>query len=500
MSLVSSAPWQALAAHQPTTADIRALFAADPQRFEKLSLQVGPILMDYSRQAVTEDTIHLLADLARHQDLAGWLDRMLAGDKINDTEDRAVRHMDLRASQPPADVQAVLAQMDAFVAANSYDTIVNIGIGGSDLGPQMVVESLRAFVPPGKRAFFVSNTDGTALADVLAVCDPTKTLFIIASKTFTTQETLLNAGSALAWARGHLGDTALQHFVGVTASPATARSFGLTDDRIFPFWDWVGGRFSLWSAIGLSIALTLGMDHFRALLAGAALMDQHFKTAPFERNMPVLLGLLGIWNTNFRGAVAHAVLPYAQHLHRLPAYLQQLEMESNGKGTDRTGRPVDYATCPVVFGEPGTNGQHAFYQLLHQGTIPFAADLIAVKQPMGPLNHHAVLLANCLAQGEAFLVGRPDPTRPPHQIFAGNKPTTTLLLDRLDPESLGALIALYEHKVFVQGVIWHINSFDQWGVELGKQLARPLLPELEGGPAAPHDASTQALVQALRPE
>jgi glucose-6-phosphate isomerase len=396
--------------------------------------------------------------------------------------------------------------------------VVNIGIGGSDLGPLMATEALASYRDPGIASHFVSNVDGTHLAEVLKRVQPASTLFIVASKTFTTQETLANAHSARNWLTRALGTEAAvsRHFVALSTNLEATARFGIATENVFEFWDWVGGRYSLWSAIGLSIAIAIGMDRFEEMLAGANAMDRHFRTAPLEGNMPVTLALLGVWYTNFFGARSHAVLPYDQYLARFPAYLQQLEMESNGKSVDRDGRPVDYATCPVVWGEPGTNGQHAFYQLLHQGTVLVPADFIAPIRSHNPLDgHHRLLVANFIAQTEALMRGKSESEVRrelerqglgadalerllPHKVFAGNRPTNSIVLDRLTPAALGALIALYEHKVFVQGVLWGVNSFDQWGVELGKQLAQRILDEIGSGAVAPaHDASTSALIRLM---
>jgi glucose-6-phosphate isomerase len=394
--------------------------------------------------------------------------------------------------------------------------IVNIGIGGSDLGPLMVCEALKFYATPNLRAHFVSNVDATQLVETLKTLNAETTLFIVSSKTFTTQETLTNARTARAWLTGQLKDEAAvaKHFAAVSTNLAATADFGINPDNVFEFWDWVGGRYSLWSAIGLPIALFVGMDRFEELLAGAHAMDEHFRSAPLEQNMPVLMGMLGIWYGNFFGAASSAVLPYDQYLHRFPAYLQQLEMESNGKGVDRDGAPVDYDTGMVVWGEAGTNGQHAFYQLIHQGTRMIPADFLAPMHSQNPVGeHHAILLANCFAQTEALMIGKTiDEARAellaqglngesleallPHKVFPGNKPTNTLLFDRLDPHTLGMLIALYEHKVFVQGIVWNINSFDQWGVELGKQLAGRILPELlDESVKSAHDQSTTSLIE-----
>ncbi|RMD79418.1 MAG: glucose-6-phosphate isomerase [Gammaproteobacteria bacterium] len=533
--------WRALAEHHRELRGLhlRGLFARDPGRFQALSLEEGALFLDYSKHRVTAETLGLLFQLAREARVEERREAMFAGQRINTTEGRAVLHVALRnRSRRPIlvdgrdvmpEVEAVLARMRRFTEAlrsgswrgwtgRPITDVVNIGIGGSDLGPAMATQALRPY-HDGPRCHFVSNVDGSHLHDTLAGLDPETTLFIVASKTFTTQETLTNARSARRWLLERAGDEAAvaRHFVAVSTNAEAVRVFGIDTEHMFEFWDWVGGRYSMWSAIGLPIAVAVGMDRFEELLAGAHAMDEHFRTAPLERNLPVILGLLGIWYTDFFGAATHAVLPYDQHLQRLPAYLQQLEMESNGKRVTLEGEPVGYPTCPVVWGEPGTNGQHAFYQLLHQGTQLVPADFILPLQPHHPLaEHHRILVANCLAQTEALMKGRteeearaelraqglPEPEVErlvPHRVFPGNRPSSTILLERLTPFALGQLVALYEHKVFVQGTIWGINSFDQWGVELGKQLAKAILPELEGAPVGPHDASTAGLIRRCLP-
>jgi glucose-6-phosphate isomerase len=527
--------WQALRDHHrvATGLSLRELFEQDPQRFDRLSLQCADILFDYSKHRVTDETLQLLIGLARERELPEWIVKLFEGDSINTTEERPALHTALRANEPVmvagknvvADVQHTLCRMQRFCeevwngtrcggSGRPFTDVVNIGIGGSDLGPMFVTEALASYTRARPRLHFASNVDGAHLAGVLAGLTPDTTLFIVASKTFTTLETLANARSARAWIAAEVGDDgAGRHFAAVTASPAAAQAFGIAADAVFEFWDWVGGRYSLWSAIGLPIALAVGMDNFNALRGGAREMDQHFRHAPLERNVPVLAGLLGVWYIDFFGATAHAVLPYDQRLERLPAYLQQLEMESNGKRVRCDGTEVDYATAPVVFGAAGTNGQHAFYQLLHQGTRLIPADFIACCRSDHQLaGHHALLLANYFAQTEALARGKTaDEAKAemlkcgmpetkiakllPHRVFPGNRPTTSILLPRLEPRTLGALIAFYEHKTFVQSVIWGINAFDQWGVELGKQLADRVLPELEGNmPATAHDASTNGLI------
>ncbi|MBX3616944.1 glucose-6-phosphate isomerase [Nitrosomonas sp.] len=538
MSVLTHSPaWLALEAHYSVMAPrhLRQLFHDDPSRFESFSLHLKDILIDYSKQPITAETVDLLLALAQQQQLQNWITRMFSGDKINSTEHRAALHIALRSDQPVflegvdvlPDVKRVLNQMERFTTAihsgarrgysgKIFTDVVNIGIGGSDLGPVMVTEALKPYWVNGIRPHFISNIDGAQLTDTLRHLNPETTLIIIASKTFTTQETLTNAHSARQWflANGGNESAIAQHFAAVSTNRTAVTQFGIDPDNMFEFWDWVGGRYSLWSAIGLPIALTTGMDHFYALLAGARDMDRHFATTPLQQNLPVMLGLLGIWHINFFGITSHAVLPYDQSLHRFPAYLQQLEMESNGKRITRDGEVVDYATGAVVWGEPGTNGQHAFYQLLHQGTQIVSADFLAPCQSQYPVgNHHRMLLANFFAQTEALMTGKTgQKVRSelqkqgmsstsleqllPHKIFPGNRPTTSILFKKLDPQTLGALIALYEHKVFVQSVIWNINPFDQWGVELGKQLAGKILSELaDDNPVTSHDSSTNGLIQ-----
>ncbi len=537
MSLLTESPaWLALQAHQSVIAQqhVNELFQTDPQRFEQFSLLFNDILMDFSKQSVNRETIDLLLTLAQQQKLQNWITRMFSAEKINSTEHRAALHIALRAEHAidvdgmdvMPEVKRVLKQMERFSVAvqggahkgysgKIFTDIVNIGIGGSDLGPVMVTEALKPYQLNGIKPHFISNIDGAQLFEALRHLDPATTLFIIASKTFTTQETLTNAHSAREWfvSNGGSEKDIAQHFVAVSTNRSAVQKFGIDPDNMFAFWDWVGGRYSLWSAIGLPIALTIGMDNFYALLAGAREMDQHFAAAPFEKNLPVMLGLIGIWQINFFATSSHAVLPYDQSLHRFPAYLQQLEMESNGKRITRDGEAVDYATGAVVWGEPGTNGQHAFYQLLHQGTQTISADFLAPCQSHYPVgDHHRMLLANFFAQTEALMAGKNEhevrtelksqgmnaelmEQLLPHKIFPGNRPTTSILFKKLDPKTLGSLIALYEHKVFVQSVIWNINPFDQWGVELGKQLAGKILIELEqDATATSHDASTNGLI------
>ncbi|PWB58105.1 MAG: glucose-6-phosphate isomerase [Nitrosomonadales bacterium] len=539
MSALTRLPsWQALKRHQKKMAQLhmRDLFQQDPQRFARFSLNQGGLLLDYSKNRITEETFALFMQLAREAGLSQWIEKMFTGEAINFTEGRAVLHTALRnRSGKPVyvdgkdvmpDVRRVLAHMSEFseqvrsgqwrgYTGKGITDIVNIGIGGSDLGPVMVTEALKHYEKPGLSVHFVSNVDGTHLAETLKRIHPETTLFVVASKTFTTQETLTNARSARAWLLRAAGDEAAiaRHFVAVSTNAGEVAKFGIDTANMFEFWDWVGGRYSLWSAIGLPIALYLGMDHFEALLEGAFEMDEHFRHAPFEQNMPVILGMLGIWYNNFFAAQSHAVLPYDQYLHRLPAYLQQLDMESNGKRISRNARTVDYQTGPVIWGEPGTNGQHAFYQLIHQGSKLIPADFLVPVDSHNPIgDHHRILLANFFAQTQALMQGKTEEEARaeleragisgrklkqllPHKVFPGNRPTNSILLRKITPHTLGSLIALYEHKVFVQGIIWNLNSFDQWGVELGKQLASNILPELAGGEMATRfDASTNGLI------
>ncbi|PIW70845.1 MAG: glucose-6-phosphate isomerase, partial [Hydrogenophilales bacterium CG12_big_fil_rev_8_21_14_0_65_61_21] len=491
---------------------------------------------DYSKNLVTAETMKLLLRLARENGVEMMRAAMFNGDRINLTEDRAVLHTALRnRSDRPVlvdghdvmpDVRRVLKQMRGFVgqvragkwlgySGERITDIVNIGIGGSDLGPAMVCQALTPYAKKGLNAHFVSNVDPSHLAEVLKRVQPETTLFVIASKTFTTQETLANAQAARAWflKAAKRKDTVAKHFVAVSTNAAEVARFGIDTANMFGFWDWVGGRYSLWSAIGLPIALYVGMDHFEALLTGGFDLDEHFRTAPLNKNIPVVMALIGLWYNNFWDAQSYAVLPYDQYLARFPAYLQQLDMESNGKSIGRDGHPVKVSTGPVLFGEPGTNGQHAFYQLIHQGTKLVPCDFLAAAEGANPVaDQHAILLANCFAQTEALMKGKTatearaemaaaglakDEIKDllPHKVFPGNRPTNTLLYRRLTPRTLGRLIALYEHKVFVQGVIWNINSYDQWGVELGKQLAKVILPEIKNAaPVRGHDASTNGLI------
>ena len=524
VKLTQSPAWQALARHRDalSSTPIRALFAADATRADRFSLEAAGVFVDFSKNLVTDETIALLGALARVAGVEQRREAMFKGERINVTEARPVLHVALRAPSGMAisvdgedvvpHVHAVLAQMRRFSDAvrdgawlghtgRTITDIVNIGIGGSDLGPRMVCEALRPYGHERLTMHFVSNVDGADIDEVLRAIDPATTLFIVASKTFTTRETLQNAHTARAWllASGAPESAVARHFVAVSTNAQAVAAFGIDTANMFAFWDWVGGRYSLWSAIGLPIALYIGADAFGELLAGAHAMDRHFAQAPLERNLPALLGLIGVWYTNFFGAASHLVAPYDRYLHRLPAYLQQLDMESNGKTVTLDGERVDYATGPVIWGEPGTNGQHAFFQLLHQGSALIPADFIACMQPHHKLDaHHTILLANCFAQTEALMNGAASPDAP-HRNFEGNRPTNTLCLDRLEPATLGALIALYEHKVFVQGAIWQINSFDQWGVELGKRLAVEIEREIAApGTVATHDSSTNNLINRFK--
>ena len=533
--------WKALERHwaEISGLQMRDLFAANPRRFEQMSRSACGMLLDYSKNRITEQTLPLLLDLARAQDLEGWIARMFGGERINSTENRAVLHVALRnRSNRPIEVDgrdvmpgvnAVLERMEDFTngvrtgawkgfTGREITDVVNIGIGGSNLGPLMVVEALKYYQFPGLRVHFVSNVDSTHIVETLKKLNPETTLFIVASKTFTTQETLANAHAARRWLLGHVQqeEAVASHFVAVSTNAAEVARFGINTKNMFEFWDWVGGRYSLWSAIGLPIALAIGMDGFYELLEGAHELDEHFRSAPLEDNLPVLLAMLGVWYNNFVGARTHAVLPYDQYLRVLPAYLQQADMESNGKRVTRDGRAVDYATGPVVWGAAGTDGQHAFYQLIHQGTQLIPCDFIAPANSHNELrDQHPKLLANFLAQTEALMRGKTEAEARaelqaaglsekalkallPHKVFPGNKPTNSILVDRFNPRRFGALIALYEHKIFVQGVIWEVNSFDQWGVELGKQLANVIVDELVGGgEPQPHDASTSGLIGAV---
>ena len=523
--------WKALSRHAADVGalDLRELFSTDPDRGTRMTAGVGDVLLDYSKNLVTDETIGLLVALGRRADVPGRFARMLAGERINVTEDRAVLHTALRAPRDAdihvegrgvaADVHATLDRMAAFADAvrsgrwrghtgAEVTTVVNIGIGGSHLGPAMAYAALRD-VADGPDVRFVSNIDGADIAHALADLDPAGTLFVVCSKTFGTLETLTNADTARTWLVDALGDDAVRsHFVAVSTNADRVAGFGIDTDNMFGFWDWVGGRYSLPSAIGLALMVAIGPDRFAAMLEGYRIVDEHVATTPLETNVPVLLGLLGVWYRNFVGACSHAVLPYSEHLALFPAYLQQLDMESNGKSVDLDGRPVDHHTGPIVWGQPGTNGQHAFYQLIHQGTALIPADFIGVARASHDLgDHHALLMANCFAQTEALAFGRTRAevaadgvaeAQQPHRVFAGNRPTNTLLLSELTPSTLGQLVACYEHKVFTQGTVWQINSFDQWGVELGKALAGVIADELIDGTTAEHDSSTTALIDRYR--
>ena len=519
---------------------MRDLFADDPDRFKKYSIRFDGILLDYSKNIITEDTLKLLLKLTDDVGLRDALNKMFNGERINETEDRAVLHTALRNrinipvcvndKNIMPEVNAVLSKMKNFsekiisgewkgFTDKKITDMVNIGIGGSDLGPAMVTECLRPYAKEGLEVHFVSNVDGTHISETLKRLDPETTLFFIASKTFTTQETMTNAFSAREWFLKCAKDHAYvaKHFVALSTNLEKVEEFGINKDNMFIFWDWVGGRYSLWSAIGLSIACYIGFENYAELLQGAFEMDSHFRESPFERNIPVILALLGVWYNNFFGAQTEVILPYDQYMHRFPAYFQQGNMESNGKFVDRNGEKVNYQTGPVIWGEPGTNGQHAFYQLIHQGTKIIPADFLAPAISHNPIGeHHNILLSNFFAQTEALLNGktkeevteelRKDGKSDdeihklyPHKVFEGNRPTNSILFRKLTPKVLGSLIAMYEHKIFVQGVVWNIFSFDQWGVELGKQLAKKILPELEDDkPVESHDPSTNGLINAFK--
>jgi glucose-6-phosphate isomerase len=534
--------WKALTAHYAEVRDVhlRDLFAEDPERASRMTRRLDDLRVDFSKNRITDRTLELLLQLAEERDVPGWTEKMFSGEHINTTEDRAVLHVALRnrSNRPirvdgknvmPA-VSAVLAKMRSFTerlrrgehrghTGETITDVVNLGIGGSDLGPHMVCEALRPYWKEGMRAHFVSNVDGAHLAQTLETLNPARTLFIVASKSFSTQETLTNARSARRWLVEKLGaeEAVGKHFVAVSTNHAAVKEFGIDPANVFELWDWVGGRYSLWSAIGLPIACVVGMDRFEALLAGAHAMDEHFRTAPLAENIPVISALIGVWYVNFFHAASFALLPYCEPLHLMPAWLQQADMESNGKRTRRDGDEVSgYYTGPIVWGQPGTNGQHAFFQLLHQGMPLVPCDFLAPvvsRYPMG--DHHDKLLANLIAQTEALMIGRTEEEARaeleaagadeatiarllPHKVFPGNRPSTTILFRELTPETLGKLLALYEHRVFVQGVIWGVDSFDQWGVELGKTLAKRVLPELDGKETGDHDASTRALIGHVR--
>ncbi len=536
--LTTSSAWLALQQHQAVLQPVpmRQMFAQDAERFPRYTLSAAGLFLDYSKNRITDDTLTLLLQLATQQNVPGKIQQMFNGERFNSTEGRPALHIALRyqgdSSIPVAgtdvmpEVRSVLAHMQVFsdsvrdgvwkgYTGKTITDVVNVGIGGSDLGPVMVTEALKKYQHPRLRSHFVSNVDGTHIAEVLNQVDAETTLFIIASKTFTTQETLTNASTARQWfleQGGEVGDIK-QHFVALSTNADAVSAFGIDPGNMFEFWDWVGGRYSLWSAIGLPIALAIGMNRFKDLLEGAATMDEHFRSAPLAENMPTILALLTVWYSNFFNASSHLIAPYDQYLHRFPAYLQQLTMESNGKSVIHDGSAVDFTTGPIVWGEPGTNGQHAFFQLLHQGTHLIPADFIAPMESLNPLEqHHDLLLANCFAQTEALMQGKNaedltlelhdaglsvDDIRKAqgHRTFTGNRPTNTILAQRFDPHALGALIALYEHKVFVEAAIWDINPFDQWGVELGKQLARTIHKEMISGRSVTgHDSSTNGLI------
>ena len=535
--------WKALQAHFEAQKEVKLseLFAADADRFNRFSVEFNEqILLDYSKNLITEETMQQLVALAKETKLDSAIKAMFSGEKINQTEGRSVLHTALRnrSNTPvmvdgedvmPA-VNAVLEKMKGFCekvhsgewkgyTGKAIESIVNIGIGGSDLGPVMITEALGAYKVENITTYFVSNVDGTHIAETLKQVDPETTLFLVASKTFTTQETMTNAHSARDWFLAAAGDQAhvAKHFAALSTNAKSVAEFGIDTDNMFEFWDWVGGRYSSWSAIGLSIALTVGYDNFIELLDGAHAMDKHFAEAELEQNLPVILGLLGIWYNNFFGAESVSILPYDQYMHRFAAYFQQGDMESNGKNVDRNGNPVDYQTGPIIWGEPGTNGQHAFYQLIHQGTKLIPCDFIAPATSHNPLSdHHAKLMSNFFAQTEALAFGKSRETveaelvaagksaeevaeLAPFKVFTGNKPTNSILVKKITPSSLGAMVAMYEHKIFVQGIIWNIFSFDQWGVELGKQLANQILPELKDkAEVSSHDSSTNGLINTFK--
>ena len=535
ISLTERPEWQALREHYDVVKDLtmRSLFEGDPARLSRFSMTAGDLFLDYSKNRVTEETMKLLLDLPERLGLRKAIDGMFGGEKINRTEDRAVLHVALRAPEGYSilvegenvvpGVHRVLRQMSEFAekvrsgewkgfTGKPIRNVINIGIGGSDLGPAMATAALGAYADPELRVRFISNVDGTHFAETVRDLDPAETLFVICSKTFTTQETLTNAHSARVWSLAALGDEAAvaAHFVAVSTNAKDVAEFGIDTDNMFEFWDWVGGRYSLCSAIGLSLMIAIGPKNFYEMLEGFRVMDHHFHQAPFKENMPVIMALLGIWYNNFFGAQSYAVLPYDQYLARFPAYLQQLDMESNGKSVDREGRRVNYQTGPIVWGEAGTNGQHAFYQLIHQGTKLIPADFIGFRSSHNPLSdHHLKLMANFIAQPEALAFGKtPEEVRAegvderlvPFKTFEGNKPTNTILAESLTPRVLGQLIALYEHKIFVQGQIWDIYSFDQFGVELGKVLAKNILSELTAPeePVLDHDSSTNGIIRRVR--
>lgn len=540
--LTSSSAWMALNDHFQEIKDLhmRDLFTKTPQRFQKFSIWQDPILLDYSKNRITEKTMQLLVQLAKDQGLSEKIEAMFQGEKINKTENRSVLHVALRnCSNSPIYVNGedvmpkinnVLEKIRVFTekvrqrewkgsTGKPISDVVNIGIGGSDLGPRMVVQALQYYCRDDLRVHFLANIDGTDLTETLKHLSAETTLFIVASKSFTTQETMANAKSAKRWLLDKLGDKAeiAKHFVAVSTNKEKVDQFGIDPDNMFEFWDWVGGRYSLWSAIGLPIAVAIGMNGFKELLSGAYQMDEHFHNTSLDKNLPVIMGLLSVWYTNFFKAETQAILPYDQYLQSLPLFLQQGEMESNGKRITLDGEVVDYSTGPIIWGSQGTNGQHAFFQLLHQGTKLIPCDFIGCAQSLNPINeHHEILMANFIAQTEALMKGKTqeealDDLRSqgkseqeieyllPHNVFPGNKPSNTILVRKLSPKSLGSLIALYEHKIFVEGAIWNINSFDQWGVELGKQLAKNILSELrDDSKVLSHDASTNGLINAWR--
>jgi len=533
--LMKRPAWKALAVHYRKLRDVhlRSLFADDPRRGERLAAEGAGLYLDYSKNRITDETIGLLENLAEECRLRERIEAMFLGQKINITEDRSVLHIALRAPKNERilvdgtdvvpEVHAVLNRMSAFseqirggqwqgYSGKRLRNVINIGIGGSDLGPVMAYEALKFYSQRDMTFRFVSNVDGTDFAEATGDLDPEETLFIVSSKTFTTLETMTNAHTARAWLLRAFDreEAVARHFVAVSTNAEEVAKFGIDTANMFGFWDWVGGRYSMDSAIGLSTLIAIGSENFRALLDGFHAMDKHFRTAPFHKNLPVLMGLLSVWYNNFFGAETVAVLPYDQYLKRFPAYLQQLAMESNGKHVTLDGRPVNYQTGPIYWGEPGTNGQHSFYQLIHQGTRLIPCDFIGFCRALNPLGrHHDLLMANLFAQTEALAFGRTEEQvraegtpdwLAPHRIFEGNRPTNTILAERLTPETLGKLVALYEHSVFTQGVIWHIDSFDQWGVELGKVLAERIIPELERveKPRLAHDSSTNALIKRYR--
>ena len=511
--------------------NLREAFEKDPNRFNRFHVEFQDFLLDYSKNLIDDDTMSLLYSWAEESHLKDAISKMFKGDKINTTEGRAVLHTALRnRSGNPVLVDGVDVMPDILMVLNKMHTfsdairsgkwlgatgkkitdVVNIGIGGSDLGPCMAANALTAYRDRNLRLHFVSNVDGTDITENLKQCEPETTLFIVSSKTFTTQETMTNANTARKWLVATLGEDAVaKHFVAVSTNTEEVQKFGINPDNMFVFWNWVGGRYSMWSAIGLSLMIGIGYDNFIRMLEGAHAMDQHFQTADFTENLPVILGLIGAWYADYMGAESYAVLPYDQYLNRLPAYLQQLDMESNGKGVNRDGKHLSYATGPVLFGEPGTNGQHSFYQLIHQGTHLIPVDFIAPIHSLNETgNHHDILLANVVAQGEALMRGKNheellaegvEERLIPFKTFTGNRPSNTLLIDKITPYTFGMLVALYEHKIFVQGVLWNINSFDQFGVELGKQLAKKVLPELlNKNQELRHDNSTNALIEKIR--